>query len=150
MRRAAEAPGASCEALPDRSAHTPLSPASKKALGYPLALCKGLVCVIRCNAECQYCPQRPRPVQGNVLRSTKGIQMLPHLEELDLRCNLIASIHEVVRLSGNSSVLLQRQLHDAITGTQHIDIHFSQAPIGALETCAFACRHGSSEAAVAG
>lgn len=40
-------------------------------------------------------------LQGNVLRSTKGIQMLPHLEELDLRSNLIASIHEVVRLSGN-------------------------------------------------
>ena len=39
-------------------------------------------------------------LQGNVLRSTKGIQMLPHLEELDLRYNLIASIHEVVRLSG--------------------------------------------------
>ncbi len=39
-------------------------------------------------------------LQGNVLRSTKGIQLLPHLEELDLRYNLIASIHEVVRLSG--------------------------------------------------
>ena len=39
-------------------------------------------------------------MQGNLLRSTKGIQLLPHLEELDLRYNLIASIHEVVRLSG--------------------------------------------------
>ena len=46
-------------------------------------------------------------MQGNVLRSTKGIQLLPHLEELDLRCNLIASIHEVVRLSGDFPIPLQ-------------------------------------------
>ena len=88
--------------------------------------------VIRCNAECQCCPQRPHRVQGNVLRSTKGIQLLPHLEELDLRCNLIASIHEVVRLSGDFSVLLQRQLHDASTGTQHVDQRFSDALMGTL------------------
>lgn len=40
-------------------------------------------------------------MQGNVIKSTKGLQLLRGLEELDLRCNLIASIHEVVRLSGN-------------------------------------------------
>ena len=38
--------------------------------------------------------------QGNVLRCTKGLALLRCLEELDLRTNLIASIHEVVRLSG--------------------------------------------------
>ena len=49
-------------------------------------------------------------LQGNILRSTKGIQLLPKLEELDLRYNLIASIHEVVRLSGAlSSHELPRQ-----------------------------------------
>lgn len=36
-----------------------------------------------------------------MIKSTKGLQLLRGLEELDLRCNLIASIHEVVRLSGN-------------------------------------------------
>ena len=46
------------------------------------------------------CIEQHATLQGNVLRSTKGIQLLPHLEELDLRYNLIASIHEVVRLSG--------------------------------------------------
>ena len=94
--------------------------------------------MIRCNAECHCCPPSQfsilvhlRPVQGNVLRSTKGIQLLPHLEELDLRCNLIASIHEVVRLSGSCSVLLQRQLHDVSTETQFTHVHFSKAPVGA-------------------
>ena len=43
--------------------------------------------------ECYCC-------QGNLIKSTKGLQLLRSLEELDLRCNLIASIHEVVRLSG--------------------------------------------------
>jgi hypothetical protein len=46
-------------------------------------------------------------LQGNVLRSTKGIQMLPNLEELDLRHNLIASVHEVVRLSGTNFNLVK-------------------------------------------
>lgn len=39
-------------------------------------------------------------MQGNVIKSTQGVQLLRNLEELDLRCNLISSIHEVVRLSG--------------------------------------------------
>jgi Leucine-rich repeat (LRR) protein len=38
--------------------------------------------------------------QGNVIRSTQGVQLLRGLEELDLRSNLISSIHEVVRLAG--------------------------------------------------
>ena len=34
------------------------------------------------------------------MRSSKGLQLLRCLEELDLGANLIASIHDIVRLSG--------------------------------------------------
>ena len=37
--------------------------------------------------------------------------MLPNLEELDVRFNLLASIHEVVRLSGAPPRLLSHQQH---------------------------------------
>lgn len=55
--------------------------------------------------------QRQGMLQGNVLRSTKGIQMLPNLEELDLRHNLIASVHEVVQLSGTNIKVKASAMH---------------------------------------
>ena len=39
-------------------------------------------------------------LQGNAIGSTRGLEGLQSLAELDLRFNLLASYHEVVRLSG--------------------------------------------------
>ncbi len=39
-------------------------------------------------------------VQSNTIRSTAGLERLSALEELDLACNLLASVHEVARISG--------------------------------------------------
>jgi len=41
-------------------------------------------------------------VQSNTIRSTAGLERLGALEELDLACNLVASFHEVARISGAS------------------------------------------------
>ena len=86
------------------------------------------------------CPQRPHAVQGNVLRRTKGIQMLPHLEELDLRCNLIASINEVVRLSGNIWASCHSAFKPATKTKQMLPVFgtcgCSPAPRRCLEVCA--------------
>lgn len=38
--------------------------------------------------------------QGNKLTSTAGLELLAHLEALDLRFNLICSLEEVFRLGG--------------------------------------------------
>ena len=63
--------------------------------------------------------QRRGSLQGNVLRSTKGIQMLPHLEELDLRHNLIASVHEVVQLSGTNYISKPSTVHSCERSHAH-------------------------------
>ena len=42
------------------------------------------------------------PAQSNTIRSTAGLERLSALEELDLACNLLASVHEVACISGAS------------------------------------------------
>ena len=39
-------------------------------------------------------------MQGNMLTSTSGLELLPHLLVLDLRFNLVSSLEEIFRLGG--------------------------------------------------
>ena len=43
---------------------------------------------------------RAKSLQGNAIRSMKGLQNLVSLTELDLRCNLLASYPELRSLKG--------------------------------------------------
>ncbi|KAK9832497.1 hypothetical protein WJX81_002220 [Elliptochloris bilobata] len=57
-----------------------------------------LSCLTRAAQMCS--GLRQLVLRSNTIRSTAGLERLSALEELDLACNLIASVHEVARISG--------------------------------------------------
>ena len=56
------------------------------------------------------------PAQSNTIRSTAGLERLSALEELDLACNLLASVHEVARISGTSYAAASTPASPTLTG----------------------------------